>query len=527
MRRTRRWRLVWALAVALAAPGAADAAPAPAPTVIGFDTLAAQTQLPITSPGVLLTDGDDCGTVNRDPRARSAPNVLGGGFTCGELRATFGAGQSSVSLFASHTPGSEAPPLAAATLTAYGVCPPDGRGTPSAPVASQTITVSDAALSPLSVSDPGASIACITLAVSTSSYVVDDLSFSTVLQPDTEITSGPPASTTETGAMFAFQANQTATFQCALDGAAFAPCTSPQSYGGLGSGAHTFQVRAVDAFGTVDPSPATLAWMIGPADRDGDGVRDSADNCPDDPNPDQLDRDRDGIGDRCEQLPSGDVPPVAGKTAVIRLVSGEVFVKLARGAPTRGVGARASQAAPMPGFVPMKGVASVPTGSVVDARKGRVAVTAAGDSRTGATNRRLQVGAFSAALFRIRQARARRGARTSRPPADLVLQTPPGLTRACAAGSSVRPIKGIVRTIAGSVTKGVFRTVGAASTTRVSHNATWIVQDRCNGTMTQVGRGRATVSSRIDRRTVIVRSGQAYIVRASLFGARKARRPRA
>ncbi len=37
-----------------------------------------------------------------------------------------------------------------------------------------------------------------------------------------------------------------------------------------------------------------------PVDRDGDGVADPLDNCPDVPNPDQRDRDGDGPGDACD-----------------------------------------------------------------------------------------------------------------------------------------------------------------------------------------------------------------------------------
>lgn len=42
------------------------------------------------------------------------------------------------------------------------------------------------------------------------------------------------------------------------------------------------------------------AWTPPPADRDGDGVPDVTDNCPDVSNPDQLDSDGDGTGDACE-----------------------------------------------------------------------------------------------------------------------------------------------------------------------------------------------------------------------------------
>lgn len=42
---------------------------------------------------------------------------------------------------------------------------------------------------------------------------------------------------------------------------------------------------------------------LGTADRDGDGVVDAVDNCPDSPNADQDDRDEDGFGDVCDNCP--------------------------------------------------------------------------------------------------------------------------------------------------------------------------------------------------------------------------------
>jgi hypothetical protein len=39
-------------------------------------------------------------------------------------------------------------------------------------------------------------------------------------------------------------------------------------------------------------------------DSDGDGIRDAADNCPDDPNAEQTDSDSDGMGDACDNCPN-------------------------------------------------------------------------------------------------------------------------------------------------------------------------------------------------------------------------------
>jgi len=80
--------------------------------------------------------------------------------------------------------------------------------------------------------------------------------------PETTIDSGPPSTTTSTSATFTFSSNEAGTFQCALDGAAFAACTSPTTYNGLATGQHTFRVRATDAAGNTDPTPAAYMWTI-------------------------------------------------------------------------------------------------------------------------------------------------------------------------------------------------------------------------------------------------------------------------
>jgi large repetitive protein len=80
--------------------------------------------------------------------------------------------------------------------------------------------------------------------------------------PETTITSGPPGSTTETSASFSFSADEPATFECRLDSGSYEPCTPPKSYVGLAVGGRTFEVRAIDAAGNRDQTPATHAWTI-------------------------------------------------------------------------------------------------------------------------------------------------------------------------------------------------------------------------------------------------------------------------
>jgi parallel beta-helix repeat protein len=83
------------------------------------------------------------------------------------------------------------------------------------------------------------------------------------IAPDTAITSAPPANTTNTSARFDFTTPESAaTFQCKLDGGAYAACTSPKNYTALAAGAHNFSVRAIDPADNIDETPATYAWTI-------------------------------------------------------------------------------------------------------------------------------------------------------------------------------------------------------------------------------------------------------------------------
>lgn len=83
--------------------------------------------------------------------------------------------------------------------------------------------------------------------------------------PDTTLTATPAPATSGTSAVFEFQgADATAgvnRFECSLDGAAFATCTSPYS-ASVAAGNHSFQVRAVDNAGNRDAAPASYGWFV-------------------------------------------------------------------------------------------------------------------------------------------------------------------------------------------------------------------------------------------------------------------------
>jgi len=85
--------------------------------------------------------------------------------------------------------------------------------------------------------------------------------------PDTTIVSGPPDRTREQNVTFTFSSTEPeVTYECSLDGASFTACPSPVTFTALAEGPHTLQVRARDAAGNVDPTPATRTFRVTEAD---------------------------------------------------------------------------------------------------------------------------------------------------------------------------------------------------------------------------------------------------------------------
>ncbi len=94
-----------------------------------------------------------------------------------------------------------------------------------------------------------------------------DLAFKTYVTPPADKT--PPETVigskkiNGTTAKFTFTSTEPgSSFQCKLDKRKFKPCSSPKKYKRLSAGKHKFKVRAVDASGNIDASPAKKKFKI-------------------------------------------------------------------------------------------------------------------------------------------------------------------------------------------------------------------------------------------------------------------------
>ena len=171
------------------------------------------------------------------------------------------------------------------------------------------------------------------------------------------------------------------------------------------------------------------------------------------------------------QLP----PPVAGETVNVSESRGRVRVRL-------------------PGsdeFFELEQAQQVPVGSTFDTARGRVNLVAAGQQRSW----------FYQGVFRLGQSKGRRPLSTL----TLTGQLACGRGATIAQGRKKRRLWGDG--------KGKFRTKGKHSAATVV-GTRWLVEDRCNGTLTRVTKGRVRVRDFRARRTVVVRAGKRYFARA-------------
>ena len=82
--------------------------------------------------------------------------------------------------------------------------------------------------------------------------------------PNTTIDSNPADPSNNTTPSFTFSSSEAgSSFECRVDGGSWTSCTSPESISpALTAGSHTFQVRATDAAGNTDATPASYTWTV-------------------------------------------------------------------------------------------------------------------------------------------------------------------------------------------------------------------------------------------------------------------------
>jgi len=101
------------------------------------------------------------------------------------------------------------------------------------------------------------------LASAERTVTTDDIDTSSNIE---SITGGGATSGNPNNATFVFEGTrgerEIVGFVCSLDGGDYASCTSPVTYSDLSKGTHNFKVRAMDASGFVDPTPASFDWVV-------------------------------------------------------------------------------------------------------------------------------------------------------------------------------------------------------------------------------------------------------------------------
>jgi len=373
--------------------------------------------------------------------------------------------------------------------------------------------------------------------------------------PNTEITGGPDGQTNDSTPTFNLSSSEAgSTFECSVDGGAFAACGSPHTTAPLGDGAHTLRVRATDASGNVDASPAERAFTVdtSPPDTamDGGPTGPTDDNTPtfsfSAPEPGsrfECSIDDGPYGPCSSPFTTGNLP--AGKhTLAVRAVDGAgnadptpsvfgfeiqaetvdelpdpkpgVTINVQEVAGTVLIGIPSSAAAARSGhasqkgieFVPLSQAEQIPVGSFLDTRRGTVrlqsALNAAGDRQTGD---------FLSSIFQVRQSKRR----SARGLTDLVLKG--GTFNRCGAARGKRGKRAsaslsrrTIRRLRANA-QGRFRTSGRNSSATV-RGTRWETIDRCDGTLTKVQRGTVVVRDFRKKKNVVLKAGKSYLARA-------------
>jgi hypothetical protein len=206
---------------------------------------------------------------------------------------------------------------------------------------------------------------------------------------------------------------------------------------------------------------------------------------------------------------------VVAKRVNVEPVKGVVLVSVPAGSARSSRG-KARASATVPGlkgrvFIPLSQAKQIPVGSILDTRKGTVRLTTA-QNAAGAT----QSSTFQLGVFQVLQS----GKRSAKGLTEVRLKG--ASFRSCRSRKSSRRSstqaqasarsKRRIRRLRGNG-KGRFRTRGRYSAATV-RGTDWTVTDRCDGTLTQVKRGKVAVRDFRRRKNVSVRAGKRYLARA-------------
>ena len=145
-------------------------------------------------------------------------------------------------------------------------------------------------------------------------------------------------------------------------------------------------------------------------------------------------------------------------------------------------------------FVPFDPSKPIPDGAEIDVTKGKITLTAI--LKPGG---KPQTATFYDGIFKLKL-----GKTTT----DLTLSQP---LAKCAKNAAAAAKKPKTRKLWGNGS-GSFRTRGQYSAATV-RGTTWLVQDSCAGTLTQVKKGVVSVFDQIKKKTIVLRAGKKYLAK--------------
>jgi hypothetical protein len=210
-------------------------------------------------------------------------------------------------------------------------------------------------------------------------------------------------------------------------------------------------------------------------------------------------------------------PPVIGKTANVKPVSGLVLIQSPKAKSSR-VAVRALQVEGR-GFLPLTESLALPIGSQIDARDGTLQLVVASAQR-----RHTQRVTLAGGLFSVAQ--ASNGIAKGLTMLNLLEDDFPGApsAKSCSAttaandpgppASGAQPVSRVLQTLHARDQGGKFQTLGRYSTATVNGTTTWDTTDRCDGTLTIVHRGTVSLFDLGLSETIAVVAGQRYLAKA-------------